>query len=42
MSEFMDNLLKFIGGVVVIVSVIGYSLAVIFSPIGVLWLVLNH
>jgi len=45
MSEFMDNLLKFIGGIggiVVIVSAVIYSLATIFAPLGVVWLVLNH
>lgn len=42
MSEFMDNLLKFIGGIIVIVSAVLYSLACIFAPIGVVWLVLNH
>ena len=42
MSEFMDNLLKFIGGVVIITTAVLYSLACIFAPIGVVWLVLNH
>ena len=42
MNEFMDNLLKFIGGIVVIVSAVLYSLATIFAPLGVVWLVLNH
>tara|TARA_Y100000590_G_scaffold243165_2_gene273363 strand:- start:10623 stop:10802 length:180 start_codon:yes stop_codon:yes gene_type:complete len=38
----MDDFLKVIGGLVVIVSFILYMLAVIFSPFGVVWLVLNH
>ena len=38
----MEEFLKFIGGVVVLVSFVLYMLAVIFSPFGVVWLVLNH
>lgn len=38
----MDDFLKVIGGLVVLVSSLLYMLAVIFSPIGVVWLVLNH
>lgn len=38
----MDDFLKAIGGLVVIVSTVLYMLACAFSPIGVVWLVLNH
>jgi len=38
----MTDFLRFIGGSVLIISSLLYMLAIIFSPIGVLWLVLNH
>ena len=38
----MDDFLKIIGGLVVMVSSLLYMLAIIFSPIWVVWLVLNH
>ena len=38
----MDDFLKVIGGLVVMDSSLLYMLAIIFSPIGVIWLVLNH
>ena len=42
MSEFMDNLLKFIGGTIVVICTLAYMLACAFAPLGVVWLVLNH
>jgi len=38
----MDDFLKVIGGLVVIVSTVLYMLACAFAPIGIVWLVLNH
>ena len=42
MCDYMDNLLKFIGGMVVIISSVLYMLACAFAPIGIVWLVLKH
>ena len=38
----MDDFLKFIGGLVVVVSSVLYMLACAFAPDGIVWLVLNH
>ena len=42
MNEYMDGLLRFIGGVIFIVSMTAYMLACAFAPFGIVWLVLNH
>lgn len=42
MNEYMDGLLRFIGGIIVAISMAAYMLACAFAPIGVVWLVLNH
>ena len=42
MNEYMDGLLKFIGGTIVIICTLSYMLACVFAPFGVVWLVLNH
>ncbi len=39
MNEYMDGLLRFIGGVIVAVSMAAFMLACAF---GIVWLVLNH
>ena len=38
----MDDFLKFIGGLVVVVSSVLYMLACAFAPVCIVWLVLNH
>ena len=38
----MDDFLKFIGGLVVVVSSVLYMLACAFAPVGIVWLELNH
>ena len=38
----MDEILKVIGGIVLVVSTVIYFLAWIFAPFGIVWLVLNH
>ena len=42
MNEYMDGLLRFIGGVIVVISTLAYMLACAFAPFGIVWLVLNH
>ena len=42
MNEYMDGLLRFIGGVIVAVSMAAYMLACAFAPFGIVWLVLNN
>jgi len=42
MNEYMDNLLRFIGGVIVVICTLAYMLACAFAPFGIVWLVLNH
>lgn len=42
MNEYMDGLLKLIGGIVSVVVILSYMLACVFAPFGVVWLVLNH
>ena len=42
MNEYMDGLLRFIGGVIVAISMAAYILAAAFAPFGIVWLVLSH
>ena len=42
MDEYMDNLLRFVGGVIVIICTVAYMLACAFAPFGIVWLVLTH
>jgi F0F1-type ATP synthase assembly protein I len=38
----MDEILKMIGGIVLVTATVIYFLAWIFAPFGIVWLILNH
>ena len=38
----MDDILKFVGGIVLFTFALFYAVAVLFAPIGVMWLFLIH
>jgi len=38
----MDDILKFVGGIVFFTFALVYVVAVVFAPIGVMWLFLIH
>jgi len=42
MDDFIGSFLKMIGGIVTITVVVSYFLAVIFSPFGIVYLVLTN
>jgi F0F1-type ATP synthase assembly protein I len=42
MNDYMDGLLKLIGGIVSAIVILSYMLACAFAPFGIVWLVLTH